>query len=252
VKAEHPTAKLVQILRNDLGFALAKVRSRRPQIQEENFILGEWGFARSIYSECLAARYVGELVLALERGFHVSYAIYWQALDNGWRGGKRTPCVGDLRDEGDPEGQIDWLLYGLFRGNKANLTLAGSALQALLRGQPAPPLPRCPAIEPQGVVDTPESGNPILQPGGSITISGQAFARRGNKILILQAHDRRNSGAPNVLVELGEPNDPLWQESPDRITATVPAEGLHDGCALVWTSSDGVESNAQLVRIKPE
>jgi len=252
VKAEHPTAKLVQILRNDLGFALAKVRTRRPQIQEENFILGEWGFARSIYSECLAARYTGELVLALERGFHVSYAIYWQALDNGWRGGRRTPCVGDLRDAGDPEGQIDWLLYGLFRGNKATLTLAGSTLQALLRGQDAPPLPRCPAIDPQGIVDTPESGDPFLQPGGPITVSGQAFGNRGNKILILQAHDRRNSGAPNVLVELSSQNDPLWQESPGRITATVPAEGLHDGCALAWTATaEGFESNAVLVRIKP-
>jgi len=255
VKVEQPTAKLVQILRNDLGFALAKVRSRRPQVREENFILGEWGFARSIYSECLAARYAGELVLALEgrNGFHVSYAIYWQALDNGWRGGRRTPCVGDLRDEGDPEGQIDWLLYGLFGGNKAALTLTGATLQTLLRGKPVPPLPRCPAINPGGIVDTPESGSAILQPGGPITISGQGFGRRDNKILILQAHDRRNSGAPNVLVELGAQNDPLWQESPDQITATVPAEGLHDGCALVWTATpEGVESNAQLVRIKPE
>jgi hypothetical protein len=252
VKAEHPTAKLVQILRNDLGFALGKVRARRPQVQEENFILGEWGFARSIYSECLAARYAGELVLAVERGFHVSYAIYWQALDNGWRGGRRTPCVGDLRDEGDPEGQVDWLLYGLFRGNKATLTLTGTALQALLLGQPAPPLPKCPAIAPGGIVDVPESENRFLQPGGQITVSGQGFGHRGNRILILQAHDRRNSGAPNVLVELGPQNDPLWQESPDQITATVPTEGLHDGCALVWTASEGVESNAVLVRIKPE
>jgi hypothetical protein len=254
VKAEHPTAKLVQVLRNDLGFALAKVRSRRPQVREENFILGEWGFARSIYSECLAARYTGELVLALEgpNGFHVSYAIYWQALDNGWRGGRRTPCVGDLRDEGDPEGQVDWLLYGLFRGSDLTLTLPGTALRALLHGQPAPPLPRCPAIDPQGIVDTPESGNLFLQPGGPITISGQAFARHGNKILILQAHDRRNSGAPNVLVELGAQGDPHWQESPDRITATLPDEDLHDGCALVWIAAEEGESNAVLVRIKPE
>lgn len=254
VKTEHPTAKLVQILRNDFNFALAKVRRRRPQVREENFILGEWGFARSIYSECLAARHVNELVLALEgpNGFHVSYAIYWQALDNGWRGGRRTPCVGGLRDEGDPEGQIDWLLYGLFRGSNATMTLPGSTLQALLRRQPVPPLPRCPSIAPEGVVDT-ENGSPFLQPGGPIMISGEGFARRGNRILILQAHDRRNSGAPNVFVELGARNDPSWQESPDRINATLPEDDLHDGCALVWTATgEGTESNALLVRIKPE
>jgi hypothetical protein len=102
-------------------------------------------------------------------------------------------------------------------------------------------------------VDTPDSGSPFLQPGGPVTVSGQAFGRQGNKILILQAHDRRNSGAPNVLVELSSQDDPLWQESPDQITATLPTEGLHDGCALVWTATpEGTESNAVLVRVKPE
>lgn len=250
VKREHPAASLAKTLRTDLGFALGKIRSRRHQVQEANFILGEWGFARSIYSECLAARYTGELVRALEgpNAFHLSYAIYWQAVDNGWRGGRRTPCVGDLRDAGDPEGQVDWLLYGLFRGRDARMTLSGSTLQALLHGQPAPPSPRCPAIDPQGVVDSPESGSRFLHPGGPVTISGQGFGSHGgNKILILQAHDRQSS-APNVLLELNSED-----ESPQQITAMVPAQGFHDGCALVWVETgNGVESNAVLVRIKPD
>ena len=255
VKREHPAASLAQTLKSDLDFALAKVRGRRRQVREQNFILGEWGFARSIYSECLAARYVAELVRALEGpdAFHLSYAIYWQVLDNGWRGGRRTPCVGDLRDAGDPEGQVDWLLYGLFRGRNATMTLPGSALQALLRGQPAPPLPRCPAIDPQGVVDPAASGNPFLHPGDPVTIAGQDFGHRDNTILVLEAHDRQNSGAPNVLLALGAPGDPRWSESTQQITATLPTKDLHDGCALLWIANeDGTESNAVLVRIKPE
>jgi hypothetical protein len=249
VKRLHPTASLAKTLKTDLGFALAKVRSRRPKVQPENFILGEWGFARSIYSECQASRYVEELVRALEgrNGFHVSYAIYWQALDNGWRGGRRTPCVGDLKDEGDPDGQVDWLLYGLFRGRDGEMTLSGSTYQALLHNQPVPALPRCPAIDPQGVV-SPESGTPFLHPGGPIAIAGHGFGNHGNDIMILQAHDRQSKD-PNVLLDMSH----MGSESPQQITATLPTKELHDGCALVWVESgNGVESNAVLVRIKPE
>jgi len=250
IKLAQPAASLARKLNDDLGFALWKIRGRRPQVQEENFILGEWGFARSLFSECLAARYLGEVATAVEgpHAFHVSYAIYWQVLDNGWRGGRRTPCVGDLRDAGDPEGQVDWLLHGLFRGRDAGMTLAGSTLQALLRNQPLPQVPRCPSIDRQGIVDT-ESSTPFLRPGDPITISGQAFGSHGNTVLILQAHDRQNTGAPNVLLTLSRG----LQESPQQLTGSLPAVGLHDGCALVWVSSgNGVESNALLVRIKPE
>jgi hypothetical protein len=256
VSRQRPGAALAGTMQADLEFALRKVRQQRPEIREENFLVGEIGFARSIYSECVAARHLEDLVRSFERpgAFRASYIVYWQALDNGWRGGRRTPCVGDLRDEGDPEGQIDWLLHGLFRGRDARMTLPGKALQALLRGQTPPPTPPCPSIDPQGVADSFEGGSPFLHPGGPVTISGRGFTRRGgNRVLILQAHDR-NREDPNVLLELrGSADDAGWSESPERITATLPKEGLHDGCALVWvTTRDGVESNAQLVRIRPE
>lgn len=241
-----------EMLQDDLEFALHKVRQRRPEVEEENFLVGEIGFARSIYSECVAARHLEDLVRSFQsrRAFRASYIIYWQALDNGWRGGRRTPCVGDLRDEGDPEGQIDWLLHGLYRGRDARMTLAGQVLQAFLRGRTPPPSPPCPSIDPQGVADSFEDGSPFLHPGGPITISGRGFGQRGSRVLILQAHDR-NREDPNVLLELR--GTPGWSESPERITATLPEEGLHDGCALVWiVTREGVESNAQLVRIRPE
>ncbi len=257
IKRQSPASGLAQMLRKDLGFALTKVRSRQRQVLEANFILGEWGFARSIYSECLAARYTAEMVSALEgpNAFHVSYAIYWQGLDNGWRGGHRTPCVGNLGDPGDPASaaQVDWMLYGLFRGRDDTMTLSGATLQALLRGQPAPPLSRCPSIDPQGVVDPARSGNLFLNPGDPVTISGHGFAHNGNTVLVLQADDRTNTGAPNVFLELGAQGDPHWNESTQQITATLPAKDLHDGCALIWIANeDGTESNAILVRIKPE
>ena len=253
---QRPEATLAETLQDDLEFALYKVRQRRPEVREENFVVGEIGFARSIYSECVAARHLEDLVRTFQspRAFRASYVIYWQALDNGWRGGRRTPCVGDLRDEGDPEGQqIDWLLHGLFRGRDARMTLAGKALQAFLRGRTPPASPPCPSIDPAGVADSFEDGSPFLHPGGPVTISGQGFGQRGSRVLILQAHDR-NRDDPNVLLELrGSPNTAGWSESPEQISATLPKEGLHDGCALVWVvTRDGVESNAQLVRIRPE
>ena len=254
-KRTSPSSSLAQTLRNDLGFALTKIRARQRQVREENFILGEWGFARSIYSECLAARYTGELINALEgpNAFHVSYAIYWQALDNGWRGGHRTPCVGDLAEPGDPAAQVDWMLYGLFRGRDLTMTLSGSNLQAILRGQPASAFSQCPAIDPQGIVDSAASRALFLRPGDPITISGHDFTRHGNTILILQADDRKNTGAPNALLQLDAKGDSHWNESTQRITATLPTKNLHDGCALLWISAaDGTESNAILVRIKPE
>ena len=255
VSRQRPGATPAGTLRDDLEFALYKIRQRRPEVGEENLIVGEIGFARSIYSECVAARLLEDLVHSFEspRAFRAAYVIYWQALDNGWRGGRRTPCVGDLRDEGDPEGQIDWLLHGLFRGRDARMTLPGKALQAFLRGQTPPPSPTCPSVDPQGVADSFTDGSPFLHPGGPITIAGRGFGQRGSRVLILQAHDRQKED-PNVLLELrGSPDDAGWSESPERITATLPKEGLHDGCALVWvTTREGVESNAQLVRIRPE
>jgi hypothetical protein len=66
--------------------------------------------------------------------------------------------------------------------------------------------------------------------------------------MILQAHDRQSKD-PNVLLDLSH----MSSESPQQITATLPTKELHDGCALVWVNSgNGVESNAALVRIKPE
>jgi hypothetical protein len=255
-KLEQPAASLAQILKRDLGFALSTIRSRRSGVGEENFILGEWGFARSLFGECQAARYVGELFRALEgpHAFRVSYAVYWQALDNGWRGGHRTPCVGDLQDGSDSGGQVDWLLYGLFRGRNAEMTLPGATFQALLRGESPAPTPLCPSIDAQGIADARGGASRILHPGDPISIPGRGFARTGNEVLVLQADDRQNSGAANLLLDLnGTDGDRRWYESRRQITASLPARQVHDGCALVWIDSgNGVESNAVLVRIQPE
>ncbi len=255
VKRSDPAASLAQTLRADLGFALAKVRGQRRQVREENFILGEWGFARSLFDECQAARFAGEMIRALEgpNAFRVSYAVYWQTLDNGWRGGHRTACSGNLLDAGETDGAVDWMLYGLFRGRDGEMTLTGSTLQALLRLQTAPSLSRCPSIDPQGIADPAETATPFLHPGDPITISGQSFGLLDNKVLVLEASDPKSTGAANVLLELGAAGDSQWTESAGQITATLPSQGLHDGCALVWVATaDGTESNAILVRIKPE
>ncbi len=242
VKLDEPPGSLKEKFDSDLRFALAKVRSRRPDVEEKSFLLGEFGFARSQFGECLAADYLREVAEALDApgAFRLSYAIFWQLLDNRWRTGKRTPCAG--------EGSVDWLFYGLFRGRDAGMTVLGKVLRDLLRGQPATVPQKCPRIV------APE-GEPLFQAGGPLTLSGDNFGPQGNHVLILRGHDRRSIRPPiaNVIHDLEKSaSDPLWFESPQQIKATLPANDPRDGCALVWVSRDDkIESNALLVRIRP-
>ena len=240
VKLDKPPGSLKEKLDSDLRFALARVRSGRSEVGEANFLLGEFGFARTLFGECPAADYLRELVAAFEApgSFRISYAIFWQALDNRWKFGRRTPCEG--------EGPVDWLFFGLFRGRDAGMTVLGSVLRDLLRGQSATLPKNCPSI-------TAVEGEPVLHAGGPITISGKNFGPQGSHVLILRADDRRQPPAPNALLDLKKSEaDPLWLESPQQIKATLPANDPRDGCALVWVARDDkIESNARLVRIQP-
>ncbi len=137
VKLAAPRASLRERLGADLAFALRAVRARRPQVTAANFILGEVGFARSLYGECAAARYLDEALAAAEAA-GVSYAVVWQALDNRWRvedGATRTLTSCDAPD---------WLLYGLHRGDDGGQDAPRRDLRRLpprRRGGAARPLP---------------------------------------------------------------------------------------------------------------
>lgn len=65
-KQDNPNESLKQRYKTDLGFALAKVKARRPEITERNFIVGEFGFERSRYGECHAANHLNEVFDAFD------------------------------------------------------------------------------------------------------------------------------------------------------------------------------------------
>src|SRR5262249_46367658 len=136
VKVSNPSASLQQTLNNDLGTAKSTIESGLgSSVSPANFIMGEYGFARTIYGECNAANYVQELVNAVDGpgSFGVSYAIFWQIIDNTWR----TQDGGSDLITNTSAGTLDWFTFGLYRQDDNNpsalhLTLTGSMLSSLV------------------------------------------------------------------------------------------------------------------------
>jgi len=246
VKLAAPQASLRERLGADLAFALRAVRARRPEVTPANFILGEVGFARSLYGECAAARYLGEALAAAEAA-GVSYAVVWQALDNRWRvedGAARTltSCTAP-----------DWLLYGLHRGDDGGRTLLGAAFAAFLRGGAAVLPARCPRIANGGVQNPAALGSARFAPGSPLAVLGSGFSPAGNRVHVLQAHVVGDDVPdPNVRLTLAPAaGGPPWAESRRRIETALPIGPLHDGCALVYvTTAAGIDSNGRLVWVR--
>jgi hypothetical protein len=245
VKLADARADLALRLREDLSFALAAVRAERPRVRMADFILGEIGFARSLFGECAAARHLREALAAAD-SLGVAHAIVWQALDNRWR--VEDGAARNLTRCGSPE----WFLYGLFRGLDGGLTLLGATFRAWLAGEEAAPAPaRCPAIRPGGVRDPGARGRGHLAPGGRVAVAGADFSPAGNRLRVLQAHAVGDEAPDPPNEHLTLPASHPWRESPQRIEAALPAGALHDGCALVYvTDAAGIDSNAALVRVR--
>lgn len=234
VKAANPAASLKGALAGDLSFALGLLRRSHPKLQPANFLLGEYGFARTAphTGECRAASYVQEIFGALEgRGsFGVSYAVFWQVLDN-------APA-------GDPNGGT----YGLFRGADGGETLPVAAFRAAVKRARPPALPRnCPQInacdnaaKSCGVVNASGSTS-SLTPDSTLAIFGAHFSQGGNTVKVLQGPHRyalpRDAGA-------------TWWESPGQIDATLP-DGLTSGPAYLYvTDARGLDSNGQALDLE--
>ncbi len=236
VKGLDPTTNLKQQLGAGLAYALALLRRARPELKPANLLLGEYGFARTAprNGECRAASYVQELIGAIEApdAFGVSYAVFWQILDN-------APAV-------DQTGGT----YGLFQSANGEATLSGAVLRAALQGAKPPALPaNCPRLnachdDPANscaIVDA-TSFSPRLTLGGAMAIFGVHFSNAGNSIEILQGSRRF------VL-----PRDASggWHESRGQVNVALPEE-LAPGPAFVYlTDSRGLDTNGQLVDLAP-
>ncbi|MGH9766735.1 MAG: hypothetical protein ACREAB_04805 [Blastocatellia bacterium] len=235
---DFPNESLKQRYKSDLSFALSKVKARRPEITEQNFIIGEYGFERSRFGECNAANHLNELFDAFDGddAFHVSYAIFWQIIDNG--------RIYGLLDE----------RFGLFRASNGQLapTLLSETFRKRIADQQVMSYTGCPRIrrppEPWGVVNQQGAYDFSLNPDSLISIhaptccqgSESQFSALGNKVHFSQIV---RGG------ELSRDNAPLWSESPTRINFSIPPARRPGQAWIYVTDARGIDSNAQTITL---
>ncbi|HYE72541.1 MAG TPA: hypothetical protein VEF04_04385, partial [Blastocatellia bacterium] len=238
VKFEGPNGSYKQAIKRDLNIALAKVRERRPEVQEANFIIGEFGIHRTRWGENTTANYVSEMFDAIEGpdAFQVSYAIYWQIIDN-------IPFFW-VWDDG----------FGLYtsRHGRFELNRIGQAFKRRISGQGHQPFTGGPLIRKTpfpGVLDSITHLSEFhLNPDSILEIYVQGcceqtdtpFSTSGNIVRFEQG--LRQYSIPRD-------NPAYFYESATQINASLP-KGLRPGIALVYVQdSSGVESNGPIITL---
>lgn len=240
-KETNPSENLKQRYKNDLTFALSLIKARRPEIGEHNFILGEYGFERARYGECNAANHTSEMFDALEGdgAFQVSYAVFWQIVDNA------------------PNYGVGVSLFGLYRIRDGSLSLSpiGENFRKRLAGQAATNYTGCPQIrtspEP-GVLNGLGQPNFQINPDTVISIYAQGcctnvttpFSASGNS-----AHFDQTSRQ----FVLPRDNSLSFYESPTQINFSMPTslpDSRRTGFARIFvTDARGYDSNSQTIAI---
>ncbi|MFN0084368.1 MAG: hypothetical protein ACKVX9_03165 [Blastocatellia bacterium] len=237
-KEGAPELSLKQIYREDLTFALDKVRARRPEITEQNFLIGEFGFERTRYGECFAANHLNEMFDAFDGpdAFRVSYAVFWQVIDN-------NRLLGALDER-----------FGLFRARNGELgaTLLSQCFQKRIAGEPVAPYTGCARIrrppEPPGVLNPLGALDFNLNPDPVISAyvpnccqsTEFPFSASGNTVVMNQFAGEFRLPVSNPL---------HWYESPTQINFSLPA-ARRPGLSWVYvTDARGYESNAQTIRL---
>jgi len=235
---ERPEINLKQRFKNDLNFALSKIKAHRPEITERHFIIGEVGFERAQNGECVAANLLNEIFDAFDgdNSFNVSYVIFWQIIDNG--------RIYGLLNEG----------FGLFRARNGQLapTLLSETFRKRIAGQQVTNYTGCPRIrlppEPWGVVNQQGTTDFTLNPDSLISIyppsGGQSFdslfSASGNTVNFNQIARR---------FELPRDNATFWYESPTQINFSIPP-ARRPGSAWVYvTDARGIDSNGYQIML---
>lgn len=231
VKAEEPGTDFKAQLKNDFEFALAQVRRTRPEVTANNFILGEYGFDRTRHNECFAGNAVNELfdILTAPDSFPLSYAIFWQVVDNARSFGVISSRLGLFRTDG---GQL-------------RETLMGRAFRTRLAGAPPEVFTNCPRLR------RPPAGEPVLTVAGTTDFSlnpdpvlsvfaanatTEAFSPTGNTVYLTQL--TRDYVLPRD-------NPQQWSESPTRINFALPPARRAGFARIHVTDARGIESSAQ-------
>jgi uncharacterized protein (TIGR03437 family) len=236
-KLGNPAESLKQRFKNDLGFALAKVKELRPGITENNFIVGEFGFERARYGECNSGNYINEMFDAFdgEGAFQASYVIFWQIADN-------APSYG-----------VGSEAFGLYRvrNQQLSISLLGETFRKRIAGESAAYYKGCPTIRrsPHSGVLTPEGNTDFrLNPDSLISIFAQGcctntetpFSPEGNIVHFEQGH--RNYSLPHD-------HDHLFSESQTQINFSMPPDRRPGPARVSVTDARGIESNDQYIHI---
>jgi hypothetical protein len=229
-KQGSPDEDLKRRFKNDLSFALSKVKATRPEINERNFIIGEFGFERTRHGECNAANHLNEVFDALEGdgAFQVSYAIFWQIIDN-----RRIYAAVDER-------------FGLIRaaGGRLEPTLLSETFRRKISDQQVAKYTGCPRIrlEPPGAVNQQGAADFRLNPDASISIhasgGGALFSASGNTVSFHQA--ARDFKLPRD-------NKALWSESPAQINLSIPTARRPGPVWFYVTDARGIDSDARTI-----
>ncbi|MEP7337140.1 MAG: hypothetical protein ABI977_05300 [Acidobacteriota bacterium] len=236
-KAENPSESLKQRYKTDLTFALSLIKARRPEIGENNFILGEYGFERATYGECNAANHASEMFDALEgaNSFQVSYAVFWQIVDN-------APYYG--------VGVGSFGLYRMLDG-QLSLSLAGENFRKRLLGETATNYTGCPQIR-----TTPEPG--ILNAQGALS-----FHLNPDSVISIYAQGCcENVTTPFSATDNTVHFDQTWRhyvlpqdnaqwfyESPSQINFSMPASRRTGWARVYVTDARGYDSNSQTIAV---
>ncbi|MGE0129894.1 MAG: hypothetical protein AB7U82_17570 [Blastocatellales bacterium] len=237
-KVDNPNESLKQRFKTDLDFALSKIKTRRPEITERNFIVGEFGFERSQYGECNAANYTGEMFDAFDGpgAFQVSYAIFWQIVDN-----RSFFGVGAEH-------------FGLYRVRDLQLSLSiiGDTFRKRIAGQTATNYTGCPLIRRPpphwGVLN--QQGEPQFQLNPDTVISiytagccqnpPTPFSASGNVVHFNQA--------TNHFI-LPRDNTQFFYESSTQINFSMPTARRSGEARVYVTDARGFDSNSQFISI---
>jgi uncharacterized protein (TIGR03437 family) len=236
-KEINPDENLKQRLKSDLSFALSLIKTRRPEITEHNFIIGEYGFERARYGDCNAANHTSEMFDALEGegSFQASYAVFWQVVDN-------APFYG-----------VGVELFGLYKtsGDQVSLSPIGENFRKRLAGQNATNYTGCPQIRTSpeaGILNGQGQPNFQLNPDTVISIYAQGcctnvttpFSASGNTVHFDQAQRH---------YQLPRDNTEAFYESPTQINFSMPAARKSGWTRVYVTDARGFVSNSQAIPI---